>query len=358
MTLRENVKLRSSGILQDAEKLQYEIGALEADLHRLELCREQLKEVSRIKTQLNQDFDKILLNLKHKAKVSLETFFDREEYQRADFINKRGIEAKNITNWIAKQLRLQIDIKDNDIIEFESCREAEKFADKAISYGEKRINNLLDDVRQQVQREIEEARKDLTERLDSQTKPIIEKARQRLNQAFDIEVSLPSPLLENDDVEITKPRVRNEHRYIDRGYEERTVKKRSLWHWVWLVPYEEKKRIKRPDERVDYYTVSLKELVAQINYFIEASINNISQGINKYVDEYLQQRFDEFFKNLDSYLCNYRDSLKQAQEDQKLTQEQQEKLKVELSLIDSEANAQIKQADSYLERVNDLMLGK
>ncbi len=356
--LIDDVKLRSSAILQDAEKLQQEVGALEADLTRLELCRKKLKEANRVKTQLHQKLNKILNDLKNKAKVTLETFLSEEEYQSASFLNKRGIEARNLVNWWAKQLRLP-ELKGNNLFEFDSFTKAEEFVDKAMAYGRQRIDNLLEDARENTKKQIEEARKDLIEQLDIETKPIIEKARQRLNQAFNVELSLPSPLVETNDLEIARPSVKSAHRYEDQGYEEKEVEKRAFWHWLWIVPYKEIETIKRPDKRVDYYTISLEELVKQINCFIETSINNINQEVNKYLDEDLQQRFDAYFENLDCYLCNYRDNLQQAQEDQKLAQEQKEKLKVELSSLNLEAIAQIKQADKYLACIdNDLMPGK
>ncbi|WP_202807371.1 hypothetical protein [Synechocystis sp. PCC 7509] len=50
---------------------------------------------------------------------------------------------------------------------------------------------------------------------------------------------------------------------------------------VWLVPLEVKETFKRrPDTKENFYTVSLEELIIQINQSMETSINSISQGIN------------------------------------------------------------------------------
>lgn len=63
---------------QDAEKLQLELNALEADLHRLELCRSHLKDVDLIRSQLYQNLHELLQLLKKEATVNLEIFFAKE----------------------------------------------------------------------------------------------------------------------------------------------------------------------------------------------------------------------------------------------------------------------------------------
>lgn len=80
--LRDDVQLRSSAIAQDAEKLQREVGALEADLGRLELCHSRLQEVETIKRQLQHNLNEILAALKNEAKVSIEDYFVEEDYER------------------------------------------------------------------------------------------------------------------------------------------------------------------------------------------------------------------------------------------------------------------------------------
>jgi hypothetical protein len=118
--LRDDVKLRSSAIAQDAEKLQREVGALEADLHLLELCRSRLKEVDKIKAQLQQTLNATLESLKNKAKVTLEDYFGKEEYERANLIKKAGIKFNKL--WELLKIR---EYKSSDSLEFDTVEEAE-----------------------------------------------------------------------------------------------------------------------------------------------------------------------------------------------------------------------------------------
>ena len=148
---------------------------------------------------------------------------------------------------------------------------------------------MIASVRKETEEKIELARIDLIKFLDKETKPIIERACTRLNEAFSVNLSFPQPMLESENMELVKPRVRSQTRYVDQGYGERVVKKRTFWHWLWVVPVEATEMFKRPDKREDYYTVSLEELIPQINQSIETSINSINKEINKYLNEDFQQ---------------------------------------------------------------------
>lgn len=366
--LRDDVELRSRAIAQDAEKLQREVGSLETDLKSLEACRTRLQEVDIIKTQLNRNLQKILQDLKKAAKVSLEDYFMKEEYQRSDWLKQKDIDARNwlltpladfelFPKWVSKQMKSALEFKPSGLFEFKTQAEAEEFANQAITYAKQRADSLLSGVRQETAKEIELARTGLSNFLEKETKPIIERARTRLNEAFNVNLSLPQPALKADELQLVKPRVNTKTRYVDQGYEEQTVKKRDWWHWLWVVPYEEKVKVKRPDKQESYYTISLDELIKDVNQSIETGINSINQGINKYLDEDFQERVSEFFKALEDYLGNYRNSLKQAQNDQRLSLEEKEKLVGELGCLVPEATKYVEKADNYLKYTMALMQG-
>lgn len=367
--LCDDVKLRSSAIAQDAEKLQHEVGALEADLKRLELCHSHLKEVDTRKKQLQQRLNKILENLKNEAQVNLETFFAQEEYQRANRVKQKDIEARQwlltplgdselFPEWLSKRIKSVIEFKSSGVFEFSSALEAEEFANQAVAYTKQRAESLLLRVQGEIGREIEQARMELIDFLDKETKPIIERARTRLNEAFQVKLSLPQPSFKVDNTALVKPRISKQHRYIDQGYGERLVEKREWWHWLWIVPVKVNEKFKRPHKKEDYFTVSLKELIIHINQSIEINVDSINQGINKYLDEDFKQRVDILFEELDTYLRSYRDSLKQAQIDKNLSLDQQEKLVNELRALVPEVNANIKKVETYIERTDSLMRDK
>ena len=84
-------------------------------------------------------------------------------------------------------------------------------------------------MREQTGKEIERARKGLINVLQTETKPIIERARTRLNEAFNVNLSLPpQPTWESDDMELVKPHVRSQTRYVDQGMENEWLSSESF----------------------------------------------------------------------------------------------------------------------------------
>jgi hypothetical protein len=356
--LQDDVQLRRSAMAQDKEKVNFEVAALERDLQSLEDCRQRLQEVDSIKTNLYQQLNKILETLKQEAKVSLETYFTEEEYQRADLVKKGGMVATNFFNWVSNRFNSQIKPNGTGVIEFNSLREAEDFAEQAIAYPKQRIDILLENVRAQARKKIEQSRRELTKFLSDETQPIINRARERLNTSFDVNLSLPTLTLDAHDIDFKQVRVKSNSRLVDQGYETKVVEKREFWHWLWLVPKKETIRVKRPDKKENYYSVSLQEIIDKANESIEERVKNIKQGINQYLDEDFKQRIHIFFNDLDIYLSNYRESLIQSQQDQKLQVEEKEKLVIELNFIFSQTKETTKKVDGRLQYAGDLIENK
>ena len=356
LQLQEDVQLRSKGMAKEADVLQRQVNELEVDLERLNICHTQVKDVNRIKINLHRTLRRTLTKLQEEARVSLATYWDEKEYERADFLGKRGIEARNFANWVQKNLGAEVE-RGKSVIEFKDESKANEFAHQSINFAKQRIHGLLEEARYKVQSQVESARRELIDQLEVETRPIIEKARQRLNEAFDVILSLPDFSFSSDDPEISRPCVKEEYRYMGQGYETVKVKKRDAWHWLWIVPYEVNENRKRPDKREDYYTVSLEELIKETNGSIEVRIDALKTGINKYIDEDFQDRIERFFEDLDSYLRRYKENLQQSQNVKKLSQNAQEQLSEELVSFKQETSVQREKAASYIQCADDLLEG-
>lgn len=354
--LNNEVQLRNSAINADEEKLKLEVGTLEADLQSISDCRNRLQEVDRLKNNLDQQLNKIIEKLKQDARVSLATYFNHEEYERGDLKKKGGMIIQSFFNFVSQRVKSDIKPTGNGTIEFNTLREAEDFTTQAIAYPREKTNALLDSVREQVRKIIEQSRQDLAKLLDKETKPIIERARDRLNENFNVNLSLPTPSLDSKDINFTftKPRIKQDTRWVDQGYETQVVKKKK-WYYLWLFSEKETIQVKKPAKKEEYYIVSLQEIVDESNKIIEQNIKNIKQGINQYLDEYFKQRVDNFFKDLNVYLSNYCDSLTQAQKDQKLKVEEREKLVAELSYLLLESKIKIQNSNAYLQFTSDFI---
>lgn len=340
--LRNDVILRSTAMNADEEKLRLEVGALKESLDRLEASRQKLQQVDIITASLRQELNSILENLKNEAKVDLASFFNKEEFQRGDFGEKARLGWEKLVAFMQKK-----EYKSKGKIEFASYAEANDFTNLVVQYPKERIEALLERVRKQVESCIENEQSKLTDSLERETKPIIEEASQRLDKTFNINLTLPNPQLQAK-TDFRKPQIETDTRFVDQGYKEKTTKKRSFWNWLWILPYEETERVKRPDREEKYYIVSLQEITDQVNELIEQSIGNVKQGIDDYLGEDFKQRTETFFKNLNQYLTRYQDSLRQAQHDQKLSLEKKKELGGKLDKINRESCDAAGKVETYL----------
>ncbi|MEA5593745.1 dynamin family protein [Rivularia sp. UHCC 0363] len=358
--LNNDVQLRSSAINQDDEKLQQEVDLLEQDLKSLEECHHRLKEVDRIKVDLENQLDKILEKLETDAQASLEAYFTEERYQRADFIQKGGMGFQSFFNWASNKFgHVEIKSQNQGVIEFPTLRQAEDFSEEAIASVKRNIiEPFLEKVRIEFHKNIESARHNLTDFLEYETQPIIKRAQTRLNENFNINLSLPDLKINYFPVYEPKAKINHESRWVDQGYETKVVQKRSFFHFLGMVPKKKTIRVKLPDAKEQYYTVSLREISDKSNRLIDESIKNIKQKVYQYLDDDFKQRINNLFNNLDNYLNNYCDTLKQAQEDQKIEVDQKSQLISNLDALFSESGKKLRETEIYLQRTNNLMEDK
>lgn len=357
LELLEDTQLRSRAINEDGEKLRWEVAALDEDIHSIENCRNSLQEIEQLKIDLQEKLNNILENLQQEGKLSVETYLLQEDPHVADFVAKGGTTGKVFANWIAQQKQeVATESKRLSSMEFTTLREAEEFAALAVAYAKRRVDLLLEKVQENSVQVIDEARQKMMNFLDRQTKPIIDRARERLNENFHLNLSLPNLRFQSDYyIDLNKPLVIRHTRKIDQGYSEVVRTKRSFLHFLWLVPFEITEKVKRPHKTENFYTVSLQGIIYEINKLIDQRINDIKNGISQYLDEDFQQRIDDFFNDLDTYLTNYRNSLKQAQVDQQLSIEAKTKLIEALNSLVPEVKEQVKKADTYLNYMEELL---
>jgi hypothetical protein len=198
---------------------------------------------------------------------------------------------------------------------------------------------------------------ELTQLLEKETKPIIESARDRLNENFNVNLSLPIPNLDSKDINFNKPSIKHNTRWIDQGYETQVVKKKK-WYYLWVFSDKETIQVKRPDKKENYYTVSVLEIVNDSNKNIEQKIQHLKQGIKQYLEDDFKDRLDNFFEDLNIYLSSYCGSLAQAQIDQKLNFEEKRKLVEEFNYLRLESKSLFKELDKHLQRIDYLMRNK
>ena len=324
-------------------------------MQHLELCRDRLKTVDEIKNKLQADLQKILEQLIAEAKISLESHFKEEDNNRSSIIEKTDRAARELLfmdlggfSLIPESIRETLKYHTKDILEFVSEYEAEKFADETIAWSKQRSEKLLSQARLYTEKEITRSQIKLLESLKLETKDILDKARDRLNKAFDVRLALPPNPEFSNEIGIIDFQVNNLSREVTDYKTERS----RPWYLLWLVELTEQVSITKTES---YYTVSLQDIVEQINTAIEANVNKINSEVEKYLDLDFKNAVDDYFRELDAYLSNYRNSLKQAQADGQLDIKKKERLAATLQHLTPQVDRQLKKTTEYQTKIGQIV---
>jgi hypothetical protein len=229
--VKEDLQLRSSAISEDAEKLKTQVEALDADLKRLELCRKQLSEINKVQEELKNEIDQAFKILKEEARVSIQDYFVEEDYQRKNLLEQAHIRIREFVKYFNSNLAY----KPDKPLEFKKRTEAERFRSDALFFARNRADKLIESAREDTGIKIDETRKNYIKDIDAETRPIIDKARQRLNQEFDVELSLPELPSWQDS------RLEESVITIDLSNREKKMQrsdKKRRWYVLWLFEIE------------------------------------------------------------------------------------------------------------------------
>ncbi len=367
LAIRDDLNLRHHAISQDTAKIQSEIASLADDLSYLESCRERLSGIADVKIQLQQNLQALLSKLKTEAAINVESFFIEEEYVQGDAIKKADINARNLLlsnlgdfelfpKWVSENLKAGIEYKTAGIISFKTELEAEYFAQESVDKAKQRLEELILQISEDIEEEVKQTRQNLENFLIEETQGIIERAKNRLQTNFEIELNLPSPLIAHEqEILIEGQLVKIKSRLVDDGYEERLVKKRAWYYWFGAIPFYKSEQYKKPYKKEDYFAVSVHEIVEQINASSDIFIDEIQQKISRYLEQELHQQVDNFFIKLDQYLSNYLQSLQQAKSDHKLSLDQRETLSNSLSRLVPKTTNYINQTNDYLAKTQQIL---
>lgn len=284
--------------------------------------------------------------------MDLELFFDEEEFQRAGLPKKVQMAWEKFFSFLREK-----EHKRSGKIQFESRAEAEEFTNQAVAYPKQRIDRLLEQIRLQVEKRIAQTQSDFAALLEKEAQPILERANERLKRSFNINLTLPNPHLQPS-VKFVKPRIEHKTELIDQGYEESVVMERHIWHWLWIIPYERKIKVKRPDKKEDRYEVALDEIVTQINQLIEQSVEQMKQGVSNYLGDKLRTQIDDFFSRLNHHFASYQENLQQAQRDKELSVEQQSSLVEEIRILSISIAECSEKMATYFEYANSLVINE
>lgn len=365
--LYNSVQFRKSYIASDAQKLKKAINELYNEISNLEACRRKLDgEVAKTKKQIEVIVQKNLKKLRKNVREQLNKLLI--VYAVDSFKALVSNFFKNIHN------------KDTGEFEFESKDDANKFASKLAESTKQiiktELNNLCEDTATQTEKLI----KELANLLESQTKPIVERAQSRLKKDFQVSFNTDSLRIVDVYIKINNPDTEPNHNFFDSF----NVVLESLFDNLFIaiatgvlglvlnnplgkaivsgvaavagwLGFKLDKIVMK-----ERYTIKLIPYVEEVVNLFEKKVEAIEQEAKKFIEEYFEKEVERYFKALDSYLNEYKKDLEQSLKDKELPIKKLEELKQALdSFADGSDRLEIdnlrEQANTFLRGTNQLL---
>ncbi|NET82943.1 MAG: hypothetical protein F6J94_13705 [Moorea sp. SIO1F2] len=355
----KDVELQIKAINQKAAEIKKQKDALQSKINGLEDCRHRLKErIEEKQEQLNQKLEAIRIPLKKAAEVTIDDYFSQsptDALQKWEtFASQMGVAKKivekriqefiSFDDWIKNYSILQFKWNTDYSVELSSKADAEEFRRLAVNYATVRTEKLFDSIREATEEELKNSREELTLLLDSETKPIIEEAREQLSKGFDVEIPPPPP--EPDiDLNSIQPSVDELPEY---GYEEVDENYRPWYFFGWL---ERTRTVIKNVQVGNKYIVNLKDLITKMNEVIKEKIDINYQGSQEYIVQQFEKDTETFFQNLQQYLGGYKDQMKESLRKQGSEEKQKTVVENLKNKLADDAREQIKKVDIILQRI-------
>ena len=361
--LCNNAKNDLTYINSNAEKLQQAIEDLKIELSSLTACRQNLdKEVAETKKQIKETVNANLENLKKDVKNELDTLLKKYVLDSAIVFSNLLDDISNIFN------------RDKDEFEFDSKQDAKLFAEQIAASAKQIIERQLDVACKDTDTQTEGRIKKLSELLDNETKPIIERAQNRLKRDFDVIFKPDILKLVNIYIEENTPDLEF------RGYGlsdllaallEGAFGNLFVQFAAGLVAMVANSSILstiyggvsaflgwfRVDlDKLVYkqiYTVNLILFKGEIVKFFDNKVEEIQEQSNRLIEQSLDQQIKMYFEALDSLLGDYRKDLEQSLKAQALPLETLKELKQALESF-SVGNDKL-QVDKLKDQANELL---
>ncbi len=321
-------------INSDAKKLQQAIDDINKELSSLTACRRSLdEEVAQTKKQINKTINANLEKLKKDVRKELD---------------------KCLTDYVLDSAkRFLVDIlkifnRDKNEFEFDSKQDAKLFAEQIAASAKQIIEIQLSVACQETEEQIEVRIQELSKLLDTRTKPIIERAQERLEREFDVSLKSDIFKLVNIYIEVNTPELEF------RGYGlsdllaallEKEFGNLFVQFAAGLVAMVANSPILRAIyggvstvfgwfgvnlDKIVYkerYTVNIILFQAEVVKLFDTKIEEIKNKANQLIKQSFDEQIQMYFEALNSILGEYRHDLEQSMKAQSLSLEKLKELK-------------------------------
>jgi len=294
--------------------LRASIRELESDLEALDAMKANLiKLIEGGKKNLTSSTRQLGASLQQQAALDLKSILGKED--RTNFLEKALQGAKSLVSKGHK----------NRVLIFGQKKEAESFISQAIIACEEMARAAIVKRQSEIGEVVEDYRESIAESLEESLNPILEKAKDKLEESFKVKLGLPSfktsplplPVIEVEPrhtVRIKEGKIHQESRYG------------RTWRRLWLWPSHYTVAVKQPDREIEEFQADLGEIINQVNSWIASNVDELRQQIDNFADEEFNNVLEDYFGKAEKYLDRYRNHLIRAREQQELTQIEQDEL--------------------------------
>lgn len=229
--------------------------------------------------------------------------------------------------------------KNTGEFEFESKEDARSFANKVADSTKQIIEEQLNIVCEDTEKQTKKIIKELSDLLETRTKPIIERAQSRLYKDFNVNFNADFLMLVDVYIKINNPKTES------RGYGLNDLFKVFLqglfdnllialavgliglilnnpigkaiasgvvtvagWFGLRLDKMIMKQR----------YTIKLIPFIGEVGQLFEKKVEKIKEEAKEFIEKYFNQQVEIYFKALDSILCEYKNDLTRTLKDKNL----------------------------------------
>ncbi len=315
----------------------------------IESIKNKISDLNKSRSDLNQEVENTINTLQGEINKAFKTMLLQAEkgiqqhlYERfsRDFLADTQVKTSN-REFTAGQDKRKLNSQEQADKFFNEVYEEEK------KYAEKLLFNLRDSISILIDDQVNE----LVKSLEKNVQPIIENAWNELMNSFGKDLKFSSLPIKNmmDDV---KPSTKN-YIFLEKEtvFEETTVKRRTWWHWFFIVPVEIKKTVPRIN---GIYVVLKKDIFDMIMTEIKQNMIKINTKLNEFISDYFNSKIIVIFKEINNSLVMQKNSLMQGIEDNKKSEIQKKQLVEKLTLLKERTEQEIKIAEKYQKYAEEL----
>lgn len=349
--LRGTMQLRSNAIQQEQNQLRLALEMLRDDLHRLEEKRQHLKVENQIQEAFQHQLTIILNQIHESCQISLEPLLN-ENPRNVDSEKKMITEKNQLVDLI--HLRLE---KPSNVLRLRSLKEVEDFTHLLVSSLQTMTETVIESNIPRINKQIEQAVSQLNEQLEKQSFSIIEQSMNYLNVNFKVNLPLFPKNQKLGDTESEASLIIDLKKLLEQGDEEKEVAKHDWKYSLLQAPLQNISLVNNFYDSGNFYTISLQEIVNQVNQLMEQILEKMQQEISQFLNQRVRERIDILSNILIFSLRNYSESLQQALDAQSLSLEEKISLLRNLDSLVAEANENIVKIDVY-RQYSDYLLFK